>query len=521
MLKPERPVHGHSVRTENLETFSRLFPASQPLQADALPLLVEVASAMSNEVPMLAADSIIPAGYTYVGQFIDHELTFMRPRKDGEPANSRSPRFDLDSLYGDADDPPEVRELLPTAARPSFVVDGDLPRVSLPESMDLVPDEDGNVRTWAAFPALIPDSRNDENMLVAQIALLMMRLHNRIVDWLSAQGFKGEPLLAAAKRLTRWHLQWLVVNDYLPRIIGQETWDTLVTTDTWGDRPRVVVKLSHYGVDKDRRLPLEFAAAAFRFGHSMVRSEYRLQRDGHKIPLFSDGFPETADLRGHQRISGPLVIEWSLLFPIDEHEPPLHARPINTEVVVPLKTLPLGALSRNDFRMLPRQRDPSIAEMLRILPYRNLLRGFDLQLPSGQVVAEGLGITPLSGEELFPGPQAAGERPAFSDAVGQQFGTATPLWYYILKEAELLTSGNHLGPVGGRLVGEVLLGVLALDDDATSGSYLALDSSWQPGMAAGPDLPAMPLPRGTGTFEMRDLIALVEQGIPVQSAAYA
>ncbi len=101
-------------------------------------------------------------------------------------------------------------------------------------------------------------------------------------------------------------------------------------------------------------------------------------------------------------------------------------------------------------------------EAYRSLAVRDLLRGESTALPSGEAVAGLLGVPALTGGG-WPG--------------------GTPLWFYILKEAEQTTGGNGLGPVGGRIVAEVLIGLLRADP----ASYLALEPDWTPVLpAAGP-----------------------------------
>ena len=86
---------------------------------------------------------------------------------------------------------------------------------------------------------------------------------------------------------------------------------------------------------------------------------------------------------------------------------------------------------------------------------RNLLRCLTWLLPSGQAIAQAMGVAQLSNSDLS-------ELKDFAPS----FVSSTPLFYYILKEAELTQDGLRLGPVGGRIVGEVFLGLLQLDPEA-------------------------------------------------------
>lgn len=117
-------------------------------------------------------------------------------------------------------------------------------------------------------------------------------------------------------------------------------------------------------------------------------------------------------------------------------------------------TAPLGVLPDH----------PDLANLAR----RNLLRGLRLGLPSGQNVARAMGISPLSDADL-----GLGERGA------PDFNGDAPLWFYVLREAELLAGAQHLGPVGGRIVAEILVGLLAGDPM----SWLNVEPNWQPPLA--------------------------------------
>jgi hypothetical protein len=99
------------------------------------------------------------------------------------------------------------------------------------------------------------------------------------------------------------------------------------------------------------------------------------------------------------------------------------------------------------------------------LACRDLIRGRALNLPSGEAVARYLNATVLT-------PEQVGLR---------QFGWSneTPLWYYVLKEAQVLTNGEYLGPVGGRIVAEVLCALI----DHDPGSYRKADPDWTPAFA--------------------------------------
>jgi hypothetical protein len=123
------------------------------------------------------------------------------------------------------------------------------------------------------------------------------------------------------------------------------------------------------------------------------------------------------------------------------------------------------------------------------LAERNLVRGLRLGLPSGQTVARAMNIHPLNDHDLRVGPHGEEQTPITQ--IGSTFKRNAPLWYYILREAEVFHQGTQLGPTGGRIVAEVFVGIL----DADRLSYQSVDPSWTPELA-GPG----------GTFGMTDLI---------------
>ncbi|MCW2804819.1 MAG: heme peroxidase [Propionibacteriaceae bacterium] len=372
----------------------------------------------------------IPAGYVYLGQFIDHDMTLdktplAQQKQDVDGMiNYDTPRFDLGSVYGKG---PTGSPELYDPARPGYLLvnehDGlfDLPR-----------DDVG-----AAF---LGDPRNDENLIVAQLHTVFLRLHNKYRD----QG----KTFAAAQQLCRWHFQWLIVNDYLSRIVGADVVRSLLRRT--GSGP-IQFAGKYYKPKNPNKpyMPIEYSGAAFRFGHSMIRAEYEVQ-DGHTVPIFGpDGYE---DLRGNRPIPHNLWIDWNYFFDIPGMDTPDDrnmARKIDTQISLPLAKLPSTVVA-------------ATAGAIVALSERNLLRGKRLGLPAGQDVATAMGIKPLSNAQL--GLTEAGWK-----------GKA-PLWFYVLKEAELL-GGQKLGPVGGRIVAEVILGLIALDNT----SYFNANPSFNPG----------------------------------------
>ncbi len=388
------------------------------------------------------------AGMTFFGQFIDHDLTFDAASKLGvatEPTrspNSRTARFDLDSVYGLG---PIAQSELYDPAFPIKLRLGfggqfeDLPR-------------------RADRSAVVGDPRNDSNLMVSALHAAFCRFHNNAVDHVNAPGRDPLDVFDAARKLTTWHYQWLVVNCILPNFVGQDLVDDVLHRGTKFFQPNI----SPY-------IPVEFSGAAYRFGHSMVRPSYRanLAGDGGQ-PFFGlifdsrvvvpDGQNPTSDpgdLRGGFRASRRFV-GWQTFFDFGGRYT-ADVRPnkvIDTILSTPLFALPTSAIAH-----VPGSPGP-IA-----LPQRTLLRHLTWSLPSGQRIAAEMNVDRLSRADL-----------ADFGAYGHDLDTSTPLWLYVLREADLVNGGQFLGPVGGRLVAEVMIGLLRAHPD----SYLFTRPSWQP-----------------------------------------
>jgi hypothetical protein len=295
--------------------------------------------------------------------------------------------------------------------------------------------------------ALIGDPRNDENIDISQLHAALIKFHNRVADQVRADGTPEAQVFATAQRLVRWHYQWIVVHDFLPRIIDQDMLDDILEARRY------------YKLPGNRKpfIPVEFAVAAYRYGHSQIRSAFTLNANHANELLFSD------TLRGFQPVDPALAIDWANFFERDSNHPPQPSRRIDIKLAGILSNLPFIA-----------------ANGPRSLAARNLMRSKTFELPSGQKVAQRMQqhVDPLTDDELG------------LSSLGWQ-GDA-PLWFYILKEAEVQEHGLRLGQMGGRIVGEVLIGILQ-EDQAT---YLNAQPQWAPTLPG--DTP--------GTFTMVDLL---------------
>jgi hypothetical protein len=428
-------------------------------------------------------ESGIPALYTYLGQFIDHDITFdpmsslIKHTDPDALTDFRTPAFDLDNVYGRGkDDQPYMYDNGPTFL-PGDPVDGGVDK----NARDL-PRNNANPRR-----ALIGDPRNDENTIVSQLQGLFLRFHNRTVkDHLEIDANAN---FTEIQKIVRFHYQYMILNDFLPRIIHSSVLKALKGADGQFDKHN----LTFFRWRDEPFMPVEFSVAAYRLGHSMIRPGYRLNdNDFTLLPIFpapDKGLPE--GLTGFRALIPHWGIDWGRFIDIDErplgNEDPANpdtkkrlqfAYRIDTSVVFPVSTLPKSVAV-----------DPSS------LPQRNLLRAFELNLPSGQNVARAMHVPPLKDEEILIG--KAVDKPDPGDVLGtvasipelSVFKGNCPLWTYILAEAarnqeqvKIPVKGNvtvttpRLGPVGGRIVAEVFLGLMFGDGD----SMLNLDPHWKP-----------------------------------------
>jgi Animal haem peroxidase len=379
------------------------------------------------------------AGTTFLGQFLDHDMTLDRSSPLGVPTdpkkvlNGRTPAFDLDSVYGEG--PLESHAIYDPVDWIKFRVE------SVGRFEDLPRDPLTNV-------AILAERRNDENLMLAGLHVAFLLFHNNAVDLIRScdPSLCDVEVFLMARRMTTHHYQWIIRFEFLPSIVGPELLEELCESGARFYKPR-------FGKAK---IPVEFQIT-YRFGHSMVRPSYRANFTGDDgSPFFgmifdpaAEGSFDPIDLRGGAR-APRRFIDWQTFFDFGDGNVKPNKR-IDTRLSTPLFDLPLGAI-------LPGTPPTSLAQ-------RNLLRHLTWSLPSGQSIAEEIGVPKLKPKEL-------------SDIgrIRRSFATSTPLLFYVLREAEVMADGLHLGPVGGSIVGEVFLGLLESDPD----SFLNASPSFRP-----------------------------------------
>jgi heme peroxidase len=359
------------------------------------------------------------AGWPFFGQFVAHDITADRSalRSHVDPSrlrNARSPQLNLECLYGDG---PVGHPFLYQRADPAKLLTG-------AGGLDLLRNAEGT--------AIIGDPRNDSHLLVSQMHLAFVHAHNACVDRARAAGIPEDAVFESAARELRWNYQEAVVAEFLPTLIGFDMIDSIRREGRRFYRP-----------SRDTFIPLEFADAAYRYGHSQIRQRYTINDEVQPVPILPD-------LMGFRPVTAQWQVDWRLFFDVEGHPPAQRAKRIDGRLVSALIALPVamtGATSVDEFHSLA---------------VRDLERGQGVGLPSGEAVAAVMGEEPLTPDEV--GANRAG------------WAGETPLWFYILREAAVRCDGNQLGPIGGRIVGEVLLGILETDPD----SVLHAPEDWQP-----------------------------------------
>lgn len=462
-------------------------------------------------------NSGIDAGYTYLGQFIDHDITFdpassLQKQNDVDALiDFRTPALDLDSLYGGGpDDQPYMYE----ANGRKFQLGRELH-----EGIDgKVIGKDLPRHTWTDgagthHRALIGDKRNDENVIVSQLHGVFLQFHNRLADEHESWSFEK------IQRRVRWHYQYVVLTDFLPRIVDAQVYkDVLPHLTSGGSIFDLPPRLHFYKPNNDAFMPIEFAAAAYRFGHSMVRPIYRLNTkltggnepqtkpdptkpteiergiDGRQF-IFA-GLKERG-LNGFDEFPQAWGIDWNLFFDVtgdkDQRKGKDRTQPaykIDPSMVNPLAFLPEFSQVNSEPPLdnVNKLQPAPLPKQFNNLALRNLLRGMSMGLPSGQAVARAMGYQTLEEKELKVGKattQTEYDALPCLASIDLEFAGKAPLWYYILAEAahDWRKKGNGestapvcLGKVGSRIVLETFVGLLLHD----SHSFLRQAPNWTP-----------------------------------------
>lgn len=437
---------------ERSDRFGRMFPHLPPayVPADVLADIGRQGGPMDGGAGKNRTKSVA-VGQVIFGQFVDHDITldvmsqFGRLNDPGDITNQRTPTLDLDCIYGAG---PEPHPFLYHNSGPfrgaKLLTGADEPGADANAAADLfrAPAVPGGGRG----PAIIGDPRNDENRVISQMQLAMIRFHNkRCEDLHASTGHEGAELFEEARRDVTWHYQWAVVNDFLVTMCGAG-----VVTDILACGRKFYCGLEPY-------IPVEFSVAAYRFGHSMVPMKINIRKGGgvHEFfgPVLGEGFSPVS--------SQSAVVEWGELLETGGPGSVQKAEKLDTKLATDLLALPF------------------ITSGEASLATRNLLRGNSFLLPGGDKIAE---LMERPDNEIKKVMKKIGE------LSGDRITEGAPLWLYILAEAEEIgretepgkfDKSEGLGPVGARIVAEVIIGLLELDP----ASYLGGNRNWVPDSA--------------------------------------
>ena len=392
----------HSKQNTQFQTaekghFIKLFPELAPL---VLPdkELRRLAKLMVCASPEEQKPSkVISNGLSIFGQFLAHDITFESSSKLKAPnqaisqfQNDRTINLDLDCLYGQK-------------TQSFYYNRKDKDKLLLGQKYKLNELYWYDLQRNKQSQAIIPDSRNDENIIVSRMHVLFIRFHNKMVDWVRAQGVKKE-VFKEARKMVLWHYHWLILHEYLYKIMDWSVFD------------RILEEGCRYYTSPNA-LPLEFTGAVFRLGHSQSREHNRINKITEKKLMELGFFTKMEE-----------YVDWQYLFNHKDGNCQF-ANLIDARISPSFNKLPF----------LANMEEQS-------LPYLNLKRGQTYQLASGEAIAQQLGFEPISIEET-------------------KHLSGTPLWYYILKEAAVLGHyGEHLGPVGSTILGECFYTIMQSDE---------------------------------------------------------
>ena len=444
-----RCAHARMPHSEPKGHYSRLFARpAKPVSPDEEDKLIELGQAMRYKIER--EGTLTPrVGYTYFGQFVGHDLTHDSTPLEGpyaEPEltpNYRTPSFDLDHIYGGGPaKAPFLYEGSP--GEESFKIGASTPGGYLRD----LPVEHGMVLIGD-----LQDARNLDNLILRQLHVVFLKFHNEAVRQLASdpptitgiENLGSGTLFERAQRLVRWHYQWIIRHDFLPRIAHPEIWSHQERRIPWQPKP-----------GESYSVPIEFSLAAFRFGHSMVRNAYRLNCRKKRVLI--------GELMALGQKASPIpddyLLEWGTFFDgLPTSGPPASSSFLDTSVSAAMHGLSQSTIRLSNRLELP---DPSN------LPVRTLLRGARAGLPSGQEVADALFAQgKIKSADRLTAAQLTEDTCDLSGTVLRSIGLEqnTPLFYYLLKEAEINAAGLTLGPMGSQIVSEVIQRSLEADPD--------------------------------------------------------
>jgi hypothetical protein len=450
--------------------FGTMFPGLSPFRYSDQ-AAADLAAAMENPTPDPPGtdrgtrdDSArLPAEYTYLGQFIDHNLDFDETPQPTAPVNASSLtnfesfRFDLNNVFGGG---PSVDPQLYASDHTHLLLSGTL---GTPQA-DGFPTVAGNhgifdlARDPVTGEAILVEPRDDENQILSQVSAAFAAFYNNFVD-------DGDSY-AQARRLTQEYFQEIVLTDVLPAYVGQSTINQYLHFGANGQ-----VSVNTPNLPNANFTPVEFSVGAYRFGHALVRQDYHINDINplttdidDNVAIFDLNHYQSGDLSGGGLLPGPSrfgtsrctatsvctqpnpaghQIQWKYFVPqLDAHpnDPGINfARQTQPTISPALFNLPAEAIAGCADAASP------VCNGTGDLISRDFARGNYDGLPSGQDIARALGCPVIPAASMNP----------TRDAV---FNSGTPLIYYVLAEAR--RAHQVLGCVGSSIVAQTFIQVL-------------------------------------------------------------
>jgi len=449
------------------DRFGRMLPHLPALYTDPLSLAaIGDKNGPLKSTGAASKTTSVAVGQIFFGQFIDHDITLdltsSFARLDGaeETTNFRTPSLDLDCIFGDGPDgSPYLYWHGQTGVQNAY---NGAKMLTGADQAGATAEMQQDLARSSHHRAIIGDPRNDENRIISQLQLAMIRFCNKVAEHLhSTRGLVNGALHAETRRVVTWHYQWTVVNDFLKSIVGKPMVENILGRGRKIYRPETGPFGPEFGASAF--IPVEFSVAAYRFGHSMIPQSIQIQSGKPALDVFGPklgfGFTQLKDLDA--------VVEWAQV--LDLSNPTVdRADRLDAKLAKDLLDLPFVAPGD-----------------VKSLATRNLLRGQAFRLPSGEKIAQACERPQAEIDTVTAraAALAAGATPPADLSAG------TPLWLYLLIEAGeigretsagVFEKGEGLGPVGGRIVAETLIGLMELDPSA----YLGSNRSWSPATAA-------------------------------------
>ncbi len=434
---------------DQIQLYTRIVNPSGS-EATAPASLDAIAAAMTSSGGG-SGGSGIPAAYTYFGQFLAHDMSFMQwDALAGAWTNRRGHALNLDSLFQ-----PVAGCGLPSSM---YRCAGG---VCLGQTTSPGQDHRDLPRDVSGAPC-VPDPRSDNNLGVAQMHVAIARFHHAVVGAFPGLSESDQ------KRITRRHLQAIVLFDFLEKFIHPDVYRSVMKDGRRVIAPGQITT----GIFL---LPIEFAVACYRFGHSLVRDIYDPwfieARQLESLLYYAHNTEGGFDGLVNGRLPLTWIQDWRSLAAPD---PVTGVSPVETAPIDLRIASKLGSLDDRYFFTKPGEGLSTPVN----LALQTLRRGYALGLPSAQVleqnVSAALGETPgtnlLSASEIV-----ATSNPvlsALADSAG--FRTATPLWFYTLREAEVIaaTGGRGLGPLASRVIMETMHAAIETADDSIIANYV-------------------------------------------------